>query len=585
MGRVRDGRNAALGALVASALAAGAFTPTPTANATCMSAFGLNNGNGCTSNLTTLAIAIGNGAVANAGNALFGGAIAIGDGANVLTNIAAFTFGGAFGDRCVLSNARVRSSESTCNSGRARRRRWAARSISYSVPPLLAARGQPPAPSASATSSIQFGPGTASTVGGFNVVDRPARWRRVPKQPARPALGNLSLQIGAGTVTTVGLLNLAFSIVHNGGGLQSTAAGGIGAWALNFFGDAGSVFAQGDFTTAANILGTNTVAVQGLFSAAANLIGNWQCGSAVVVTGFPVLLSLVVNAFGIDNILDRAQWPVVLHGVVQPGGCRRSSSRAPASTSTTSTSRSSRCRTSLPAGSAARPTGPQLELHPGPLAQPATRLAGPAARPTASGAAAGTQRPCTPQPPPPRPLSPATAQHHDHDDDCERATALQRQPTATAAVPRQRQAGSGRHRAPAGRRRPAARRPAAATAVARPPPRAAATGSPNRRAPPMTAAARNPVPPAASAAESTGSSSRPPAPDSNRAGRRRIKQPVRDPVWLRITGIAPGVRSVAGVVVRATEPVLHVHVDAISPAERGKYGVYDSQRCHGTQFR
>ena len=50
-----------LGALVYSALATGAFSGAPVANATCVSAFGINNGNGCTSNPTSFAIGIGAG--------------------------------------------------------------------------------------------------------------------------------------------------------------------------------------------------------------------------------------------------------------------------------------------------------------------------------------------------------------------------------------------------------------------------------------------------------------------------------------------------------------------------------------------
>lgn len=308
MGRVRNGRNAALGALVASALAAGAFTPTPAANATCMSAFGLNNGNGCTSNLTTLAIAIGNGASANAGNALFGGAIAIGDGANVLTNIAAFTFGGAFGYHAsaatlgTLFGINLQFGPGTAST------------LGGAFNFLLGAAAADSA--GSATSAIglgnivvQLGAGTAAAIGGLNVVAGLLGGGAF-QQTGASGLGNLALQIGAGTVANVGLLNVALSILYKGGGLQNTTVGGIGAWGLNLLGDAGSVFAQGIFTTALNLWGTNTVAVQGLLSAAANIIGTGNVVELLSQTGFPVPLSLVVNSFGIDNVLTALNGPL-----------------------------------------------------------------------------------------------------------------------------------------------------------------------------------------------------------------------------------------------------------------------------------
>jgi hypothetical protein len=80
MNHVRGKGGMLLGALVYSALATGAFSGAPVANATCVSAFGINNGNGCTSNPTSFAIGIGAGAVANASLGFFGGALAIASG-------------------------------------------------------------------------------------------------------------------------------------------------------------------------------------------------------------------------------------------------------------------------------------------------------------------------------------------------------------------------------------------------------------------------------------------------------------------------------------------------------------------------
>lgn len=334
-GRVQRSRNAALSALVSSALAAGAFTATPTAQANCFSAFGLNNGNGCTSNLTTLAIAIGPGATANAGNALFGGAIAIGNGATALTNIAAFTFAGAGNGSSSATLGSLFGINLQFGQG-------AASTLGGMLNFVLGASAPGGAPNSSGAVglgniTIQLGPGTASTVGGFNIALGLPNGGGTQTTGAA-GVGNLSLNFGAGTVTTVGLLNLALSILRNGGGLQSTAAGGIGAWALNLLGDAGSVFAQGLFTTAANLLGTNTVAIQGLFSLAANLIGTGNVVQLMSQTGFPVLFSSVVNSWGIGNVLDAVNGPC-------PSCCRstrkprRSFSKGRESTSTISTCR------------------------------------------------------------------------------------------------------------------------------------------------------------------------------------------------------------------------------------------------------
>ncbi|WP_431236956.1 hypothetical protein ACQ86B_19085 [Mycolicibacterium aichiense] len=221
--------------MVSSALTAGAFTAAPTAHANCFSAFGLNNGNGCTSNLTTLAIAIGPGATANAGNALFGGAIAIGNGASALTNIAAFNFAGAFGDGAVANTL------------------GAALGINLQFGPgtsatlggvlnfLLGAAA--PGSTGAFTNAIgfgnvvtQIGAGTAAAIGGLNLVLGLPNGGTYQSTGAS-GIANLAIQIGAGTVSTIGLLNVALSILHNGGGVQTTTVGGIGAWGLNLLGD------------------------------------------------------------------------------------------------------------------------------------------------------------------------------------------------------------------------------------------------------------------------------------------------------------------------------------------------------------
>ncbi len=72
------------GVLTVSALAAGSWAiglgAAPTANASCVSAFGLGNSASCTSTLTTIAIALGSNAQAHA-DGQFSTAVAFGDGA------------------------------------------------------------------------------------------------------------------------------------------------------------------------------------------------------------------------------------------------------------------------------------------------------------------------------------------------------------------------------------------------------------------------------------------------------------------------------------------------------------------------
>jgi hypothetical protein len=87
---------ALLGALTAGVLATAGLGSAPTANATCASFFGINSGGDCTSNLTSIAIAIGTGAAAHA-DGLFGTAFAVGTGAKAGTSDA-LTFATAMGD-------------------------------------------------------------------------------------------------------------------------------------------------------------------------------------------------------------------------------------------------------------------------------------------------------------------------------------------------------------------------------------------------------------------------------------------------------------------------------------------------------
>ncbi len=101
-----DSKNKTVGALLAAAMASSAFAAAavgyaPTANATCASFFGIGNSASCVSNLTSIAIAIGAGATADA-SGLFGAAIAVGTDSSAGNAVAgALNFSTAFGEHAV----------------------------------------------------------------------------------------------------------------------------------------------------------------------------------------------------------------------------------------------------------------------------------------------------------------------------------------------------------------------------------------------------------------------------------------------------------------------------------------------------
>ena len=91
-------RPAALTALTASALIAATMSATPTANATCISAFGLGSGGQCTSTLASIAIAIGDNAEAHA-DGFLGAAFTLGNNSSAETAAGALmNFAVTFGD-------------------------------------------------------------------------------------------------------------------------------------------------------------------------------------------------------------------------------------------------------------------------------------------------------------------------------------------------------------------------------------------------------------------------------------------------------------------------------------------------------
>jgi hypothetical protein len=94
----KTARPAALVALTASALTAAALGATPTANATCISAFGLGSGGQCTSTLASIAIAIGENAEAHA-DGFLGAALTLGNASSAETAAGALmNFAVTFGD-------------------------------------------------------------------------------------------------------------------------------------------------------------------------------------------------------------------------------------------------------------------------------------------------------------------------------------------------------------------------------------------------------------------------------------------------------------------------------------------------------
>jgi hypothetical protein len=81
---LRTSRNSVFGVVLAAGLTATGIGSASTANATCLSFSGINIGSGCTSSFLGLAVALGNGAIANAGGFL-SASYSIGNGATATT--------------------------------------------------------------------------------------------------------------------------------------------------------------------------------------------------------------------------------------------------------------------------------------------------------------------------------------------------------------------------------------------------------------------------------------------------------------------------------------------------------------------
>ena len=188
--------------LLSGAVATGAFTGAPTANASCFSAFGIGNGNGCTSNMTTIAIGIGEGAIADASFGILGGAVAIGTNASATNSISLFTGALAFGPNATASAL-------------------------FSIFSTLA----------------QFGPGMTAVIGGPNIAIGASAGG--PPQTTSVLGGfNIGAQLGPGSTQVLGGLNFAMGVSPFGNGAQETVAGLFATFALNLIGNSAAYRAR-----------------------------------------------------------------------------------------------------------------------------------------------------------------------------------------------------------------------------------------------------------------------------------------------------------------------------------------------------
>ena len=261
MNGIRPTGRALLGVLISGALATGAIGGAAPAEASCFSMFGIGNGNGCTSTLTTYAIGIGDGAVANAPT-LFGGALAIGKNASASTvtlGTSAFNFATAIGDN--------------------------ANALGYISLFGLA---------------LQLGEGTAGTFGVGNIAIGVAEG--LGQQAAVSGVFGIALQLGPGTTNNVGSLSFAAGVSSFSAGNPLTSTTGFGSLALNLFGGASAG-------------GTARVESNGFFNVATNILGR----DNVVIANGPVgpgLPNWAFNAFGERNTVTAGPGPLSLAGSI-----------------------------------------------------------------------------------------------------------------------------------------------------------------------------------------------------------------------------------------------------------------------------
>jgi hypothetical protein len=308
MGRLHGKSSVLLSALASGALAAGTLGGSPTANATCISAFGLNNGNGCNSNLTSYAIAIGPGAVADSSGGVFSGAFAVGSNAQASVGASAFIFATALGNDAKSStlgslfgfNTQVGRGEASTITGALNL--VLGISLDGSTANTTGAIGL-------GNIAMQIGPGITSTMGALNLAVSTGVGSSGSNSAGIIGLGNIVLQLGPGKAGTIGSLNLALGVGHRG----SVETAGLGNIALDFLGREGNVAASGILTSAVNVLGANTrVSTSGVVSAAQNWFGQGNSVSVVGGVAPNTTLGFALNLFGTDNTTTAGPGPLAI---------------------------------------------------------------------------------------------------------------------------------------------------------------------------------------------------------------------------------------------------------------------------------
>lgn len=248
--------------MACGAVTTAALGSAPSAGASCVSFFGIGNGNGCTSNITSYAIAIGEGAQANSVAGLFSGAVAIGTNANASNNVGLFNFASALGDNATAQNN-------------------------------IAAFGL----------SLQFGPGSAQTIGVLNL-----------------AVGGSAGSAGRHTAGASGLGSVALSLFGAPDPLSNSVAlaSGLFSSALNIGGDRTVSTEFGVVSTAINFQGRSSVTSGGIFGLAVNAVGDNNL-VAVVPDSSPLTASLAFNVFGNGNTVT-ARGPLGIAGSIFQSG-------------------------------------------------------------------------------------------------------------------------------------------------------------------------------------------------------------------------------------------------------------------------
>lgn len=209
-------------ALTAGALAATAMGATPTANATCISAFGLASGGSCTSTIGSIAVAIGTNAQAHA-DGLLGAAFTLGDESYAATNVGALmNFAVALGNSNLAAAGGIAS-----------------------IAVVAGGTNQ----------TVVAGPGTLGD----------------------GSIANIAVSLtGPQEAQTVaaGIANASFNIAGSG----IVSGGGVGLTTVNAIGLGVNLVNAGTFNTIANLTGnnieiTNAIGTGGLGNFAFNVIG------------------------------------------------------------------------------------------------------------------------------------------------------------------------------------------------------------------------------------------------------------------------------------------------------------------------